>query len=148
MTNLEKLMEVFGCKVVKEINSSLSEPLVKVDLDSETAFYKSWCDEEYKVPSDNFDVKTELDVIKHNIDDLCDYLDKRLNIYTERLADLEHNISKCWNRVGKAEQNIREITSELETMNRNINTLIPSREPLSEEDFLKSLHHIKMVRIK
>ena len=49
MTNLEKLIEVFGCKVIENYLVTKTS----VNLDKKIQFSNSWCNCEYKEPSHN-----------------------------------------------------------------------------------------------
>ena len=149
MTNLEKLIEVFGCNV----NRYDEDSCYITDIDDETVFTPKWADAEYKEPI-KCETEYEHDMREHRLE-LKSMMEqyyvvncKKILDINDRLNEIERNISKCWNRIGKDEQKIRELTSEIECMNRNINKLTPAPKEQTEEEFLKSLRSIKVVRIQ
>lgn len=160
MTNLEKLIEVFGCTITDSIGS-----LSITNLDNETCFTKEWCNEEYKAPSDKiddikklmnsiygFNVIDEIDTIRHDIDSICKFMERHDDAIDKKIEAVERKIDKCWNRIGKGEQKLTELDSHLskriDRIERTLNNLTPPLKEQSEEDFLKALRDIKVVRIK
>ena len=152
MTNLEKLIEVFGCTVRYS-----NDTIVDIDLDGTTAFFRSWADAEYKEP-----IKCETEC-EHDMRELRLELKsmmeqyyvvncKKISDINDRLNEIERSMSKCWNRIGKNEQKVREsivdIKDELNSCERKLNSLLPPLKEQTEEEFLKALRSIKVVRIQ